>query len=146
MLPLLVGGFLVPALAAPPGYVAPYAQNEPPRPKAVSAKERRANVALVFGYYRRGGDRSDATLRKFIAPDFIEHDVCEPSGVQAYGQLFRDAASGGGMPEQRDPEPKMRGAKDKIGQGLIRSIVADGDLVVVIRDMHGVGRVAPCRG
>lgn len=122
-------------LAGADNYIAPYQQDTPPEPKPVSEAVKRANVKLVFGYYRRGTDRSDETLLKFLSPNFIQHDVCEPSGEHAYGQLFRDAAAQGGLPEQRDPEPKMRGASDSAHHGLIRSIVADGDLVVVIRDI-----------
>jgi predicted SnoaL-like aldol condensation-catalyzing enzyme len=110
----------------------PYRQDTPPQPKPISQKQRDANVKLVFSYYRRGKDWSDETLSKIIAPDFIQHDVCEPSGRQAYGQLFRDVfANGAGFA----PDPNSKGWKDSAGQGFIRSIVADGDLVVVIRDM-----------
>ena len=119
--------------AADSDRTAPFRQDTPPQSAPISQAERDANVKLVFSYYRRGGDWSDETLAKIMAPDFIQHDVCEPSGRQAYGQLFRDQFAKQG---NFVPDPNSRGWKDSAGRGLIRSIVADGDQVVVIRDIE----------
>jgi len=112
--------------------IAPFRQDSPPQPPPISQETRDANIDLVFSYYRRGGDWSDETLSKIMAPDFIQHDVCEPSGRYEYGQIFRDLfeEQGGFTPDQNS-----KGWKDSAGQGLIRAMVADGDLVVVIRDI-----------
>lgn len=113
-----------------------YRQDSPPEPAAITQQQREANVRLVFSYYRRGGDWSDKTMLTMLSPNFIQHDVCEPSTEQAYAKMFRDQLASGGMPESKNAEPQSQGMKDSAGHGLIRSIVADGDLVVVIRDLN----------
>ncbi len=113
-------------------------QDAPPVEAPVSEATRQANIKLVWAYYRRHGDWSDATMQKLIAPDFIQHDVCEPSTERAYAQMFRDQLKTKGTIIQRstNTNPQPQGAKDSAGQGVVRSIVADGDLVVVLRDLY----------
>lgn len=120
------------------GVVTPGRQDTPPEPAKVSEATKEANVKLVFSYYRRHGDWADSTMLKLMSPDFIQHDVCEPSTEHAYAQIFRDQLAKKGTITQPSTaaRPQPQGVHDSAGQGVIRSIVADGDIVVVLRDLY----------
>lgn len=112
-------------------------QTVPPEPAQVSEATKQANIKVVWAYYQHGDDYSDKTMLKLMSPNFIQHDPCEASTEAAYAAQFRRQIATRGMntPPTKDEPLPVKTVHDSAGHAYIREIVADGDIVVAMRDM-----------
>lgn len=113
----------------------PYVESQPLALPDVPDAVRTANKQLVLDFYRlvlQKQDFRDESVGRYLAPQFHNHDPVEPGTAAGYAAFWRalldiSKRNHTGPPFSGDGTPK-----DAAGSP-VQTLIADGDLVVVIR-------------
>jgi predicted SnoaL-like aldol condensation-catalyzing enzyme len=92
-----------------------------PSGKKDAAKEE-ANRALVLDFWANFFGSQTDQWRKWLSPDFVNHDPYEPSGGEAFAKFVQQNAANNPRPANAAPRP----TPDRL------FLMADGDLVFIV--------------